>query len=99
MDKYKSKLGFIFVGFGMAVGVGNIRRFQRVAAQNGGTAFIFLWTIFLFLWLLPLLIIEFSIGSKTRKGHIALFKKMVGENYSWMSGFVFMLIYSYEIKN
>lgn len=88
MDKFKSKLGFIFAGLGMAVGAGNIWRFPRVAAQNGGGAFIFTWALFLFLWSLPLLIIEFSIGRKTKMGLIGSFRELVGEKYTWMGGFI-----------
>ena len=39
MDKFQTKLGFILAGLGMAVGAGNIWRFPRVAAENGGGAF------------------------------------------------------------
>jgi len=88
MDKFRTKLGFIFAGLGMAVGAGNIWRFPRVATQNGGGAFILMWAIFLFLWSLPLLIIEFGMGKSSKKGLIGAFKEFAGKNYSWMGSFV-----------
>ncbi|GAB4365350.1 MAG: sodium-dependent transporter [Calditrichia bacterium] len=46
------------------------------------------WFIFLFLWSIPLLIVEFSIGRKTRKGVLGSFASLMGEKYTWMGGFV-----------
>jgi neurotransmitter:Na+ symporter, NSS family len=88
MEKFNTKLGFIFAGLGMAVGAGNIWRFPRVATQNGGAAFILAWAIFLFLWSLPLLMIEFGMGRSSKKGLVGAFKEFVGEKYSWMGSFV-----------
>jgi NSS family neurotransmitter:Na+ symporter len=88
MDKFQTKLGFIFAGLGMAVGAGNIWRFPRVATQNGGASFILAWVVFLFLWSLPLLIIEFGMGRGSRKGLVGAFKEFAGKNYSWMGSFV-----------
>jgi NSS family neurotransmitter:Na+ symporter len=88
MDIFRTKLGFIFAGLGMAVGAGNIWRFPRVATQNGGGAFILAWVVFLFLWSLPLLMIEFGMGRSSKKGLIGAFKEFAGKNYSWMGSFV-----------
>ncbi|RMF66083.1 MAG: sodium-dependent transporter [Calditrichaeota bacterium] len=72
----------------MAVGTGNIWRFPRIAAQNGGGAFLIPWLIFLFLWSIPLLIIEFAMGKATRYGTIGAFGKLLGKKYTWMGAFV-----------
>jgi NSS family neurotransmitter:Na+ symporter len=58
-----------------------------LAGQYGG-AFLIPWLIFLFLWSIPLLMVEFSIGRKTRKGVIGSFTTLMGPNYTWMGGFV-----------
>lgn len=88
MDRFQTKLGFIFAGLGMAVGAGNIWRFPRVVTQNGGGAFILTWVIFLFLWSLPLLIIEFGMGKSSKKGLVGAFKEFAGEKFAWMGSFV-----------
>ena len=83
-----TKIGFIMAALGMAIGTGNLWRFPRVVTKYGGGAFIFAWIIFLFIWALPLLMIEFSIGNKFKKGLIGSFKEGMGEKYSWMGAFV-----------
>ncbi len=73
---------------GMAVGTGNIWRFPREVASHGGGTFLIPWFIFLFLWSIPLLMVEFSIGKKTRRGPAGAFQKVLGEKGSWMGGFI-----------
>ncbi len=51
---------------GMAVGTGNIWRFPRIAAKNGGGEFLVAWVVFLFLWSIPLILLEFGMGRKLR---------------------------------
>jgi NSS family neurotransmitter:Na+ symporter len=72
----------------MAVGAGNIWRFPRVAAEHGGGAFMLAWLVALFCWSIPLLIIEFSWGKKSRNGPIGAFFMQVGSRWGWAGGFV-----------
>ena len=62
-ETFSSRWGLILAGLGMAVGTGNMWRFPRIAAQNGGAAFLIPWFVFLFIWSFPLLIAEFAIGA------------------------------------
>ena len=87
-ETFSSRWGIIMAGLGMAVGTGNMWRFPRIAAQNGGAAFLIPWIIFLFIWSLPLLIAEFSIGRGTRRGVVGAFASMTKGRFSWMGGFV-----------
>jgi SNF family Na+-dependent transporter len=73
---------------GMAVGTGNIWRFPRIAAENGGGAFLVPWLCFLFLWSIPLLLVEFSMGRTTRVGTIGAFSRLIGKRYAWMGAWV-----------
>jgi len=73
---------------GMAVGTGNIWRFPRIAASNGGGSFLVAWAVFLLLWSVPLLILEFGMGKGTRKGTIGAFAKTVGPSFGWMGAWV-----------
>jgi len=72
----------------MAVGTGNIWRFPRIAAENGGGTFLVPWIIFLFAWSIPLLIVEFSMGKATRFGPVGAFSKLLGRGFAWMGAWV-----------
>ena len=85
----------------MAVGTGNLWRFPRIAAQNGGAAFLIPWMLFLVLWSLPLLIAEFGLGRGARRGPIGTFRTLLGPKYAWMGGFValttIMIMFYYSV--
>jgi len=61
---------------GMAIGTGNIWRFPRIAATNGGGSFLIAWVVFLIAWSVPLLILEFAIV------------KTLGPGFAWMGAWV-----------
>lgn len=91
-QRFSSRLGLLLSVLGIAVGTGNIWRFPRIAAQNGGEegagAFLIAWIIFLFLWSIPLIIAEYAIGRKSRQGVIGSFMKTAGPRFAWMGTFV-----------
>lgn len=86
-ELFTSRFGLISATLGMAIGAGNIWRFPRLAGEYGGS-FLIPWLIFLFLWSVPLLLVEFSVGKKLRKGVIVAFKETMGAKYTWMGWFV-----------
>jgi NSS family neurotransmitter:Na+ symporter len=73
---------------GMAVGTGNIWRFPRVAATNGGGSFLIAWVIFLLLWSVPLILVEFAMGREARCGPVGAFTRVVGRSFAWMGAWV-----------
>ena len=87
-EAFSSRWVMLLVMLGMAVGTGNIWRFPRIAAQNGGGEFIVAWMVFLFLWSIPLILVEFGIGRKTRVGVVGSFIHMMGPRWAWMGAFV-----------
>lgn len=91
-ERFTTKWGLILSVLGIAVGTGNIWRFPRIAAQNGGEdgagAFLIAWVTFLFLWSIPLIIAEYGIGRNGRKGVVGSFIKIIGEKFAWMGTFV-----------
>jgi NSS family neurotransmitter:Na+ symporter len=87
-DRFGSRLGMMLVMLGMAVGTGNIWRFPRIAAQNGGGEFLIPWVAFLFLWSIPLLLVEFGMGRKVRAGPVVAFARLMGPGWAWMGAFV-----------
>lgn len=91
-ERFSSKLGLILSVLGIAIGTGNIWRFPRIAAQNGGEdgagAFLFAWLCFLLLWSIPLIIAEYGMGRNGRKGVVGSFVELIGEKRGWLGGFV-----------
>ena len=67
-EEFTSRWGILLTSLGMAIGTGNIWRFPRVAAANGGGSFLIPSVIFLFAWAIPLLLVEFALGKTTRRG-------------------------------
>ncbi|MCH9609844.1 MAG: hypothetical protein S4CHLAM45_02060 [Chlamydiales bacterium] len=85
---FSSRLGFIISLVSIAIGAGNIWRFSRIAAQNGGGTFLIPWAIFLFLWSIPLIITELAMGKLTRKAPIGALAHTAGPRFAWMGGFI-----------
>ena len=73
---------------GMAVGTGNIWRFPRIVATNGGGSFLVAWVVFLLAWSIPLILVEFAIGKATRLGTVGAFGKLIGPKFAWMGSWV-----------
>ena len=87
-EQWASRWGFIAASIGMAIGTGNVWRFPRVAAANGGGPFIIAWTIALFVWSIPLLMGEMVMGRRTGLGTIGAFRDYVGRKYTWMGTWI-----------
>lgn len=87
-EVFSSRWGMLLAMLGMAVGTGNIWRFPRIAATNGGGSFLVAWAVFLLLWSVPLLILEFGLGKGTRFGPVGAFAKTLGPKFGWMGAWV-----------
>lgn len=86
-QRFGSRLGMMLAMLGMAVGTGNIWRFPRIAAKNGGGEFLVAWIAFLLLWSIPLILLEFGMGRKTRSGPVRSFVRCMGPRRAWMGAF------------
>ena len=87
-EEFTSRWGLIVSVLGVAVGTGNIWRFPRIVAANGGGSFLVPWILFLFLWSIPLIMSEFAIGKLTRQGTVGSFATLMGKRFAWMGSFV-----------
>ena len=70
---FSSRLTMMLAMVSMAVGTGNIWRFPRIAATNGGGEFLVAWAICLVTWSIPLILIELGMGRLTRRGSVGAF--------------------------
>ncbi|HEX6631914.1 MAG TPA: hypothetical protein VF048_12525, partial [Gemmatimonadaceae bacterium] len=87
-QSFSSRWVMMLAMLGMAVGTGNIWRFPRIAAQNGGGEFLVAWVAFLFIWSIPLILVEFNIGRMTRTGPVRAFARVMGPRWAWMGAWV-----------
>ena len=69
-ESFKSRLGFILVSAGCAIGIGNVWRFPYVTGQNGGGIFVLFYLIFLVCMGLPVLTMELAVGRASRKSAV-----------------------------
>ena len=75
-ETLKSRLGFILLSAGCAIGIGNVWKFPYICGQNGGGAFLFLYLICLVLLGLPILICEFAIGRGSNRSLSQAFNRL-----------------------
>ena len=88
-EKFGSRLGFILVSAGCAIGLGNVWKFPYMAGKYGGAAFILIYLVFLVLLGLPVLVCEFAVGRASRqidKGNLDIEIWERGSGYTKASG-------------
>ena len=66
-EHFQSRLGFLLVSAGCAVGIGNVWKFPYVTGQNGGGVFVLFYLLFLVLMGVPVLTMELAVGRASRK--------------------------------
>ena len=88
MSRFSSRWGMMLAMLGMAVGTGNIWRFPRIAASNGGGSFLVAWVVFLLLWSVPLILVEFAMGREARYGPVGAFSRLAGPKFAWMGAWI-----------
>ena len=78
-----SRLGFLLLSAGCAIGLGNVWRFPYITGKYGGAAFVLIYLIFLVILGLPLMITEFSVGRASGKGMATAFKTLEPKGTKW----------------
>ena len=82
-ERLGSRLGFILISAGCAIGLGNVWRFPYITGQNGGAAFIILYLIFLIVLGLPIMAMEFATGRASQKGIAGSFNALEPKGSKW----------------
>lgn len=82
-ESFKSRLGFLLVSAGCAIGIGNVWRFPYVTGQNGGGIFVLFYLIFLVIMGLPVLIMELAVGRASRKSAVLGYKALEKKGSKW----------------
>lgn len=91
-EQFKSRIGFLLLSAGCAIGIGNVWRFPYVVGQNGGGIFVFFYLIFLLLIGVPILSMEFSVGRASAKSPVKAYQALEKPGQKWhLHGYVGLL--------
>ena len=88
-ETFASRLGFVLISAGCAIGLGNVWRFPYIVGQYGGAAFVLVYLFFLVIMGLPIMAMEFSVGRASRKSIAVSFHALEpkGTKWHWYSWF------------
>ncbi len=82
-ENFQSRLGFLLVSAGCAIGIGNVWRFPYVAGQNGGGLFVLFYLLFLLTMGVPVLTMELAVGRASRKGAVQGYQALEKPGSKW----------------
>ncbi len=82
-ERFSSRLGFILISAGCAIGLGNVWRFPYITGLYGGAAFVLIYLFFLVMFGLPIMAMEFSVGRASRKSVATSFKELEPKGTKW----------------
>lgn len=82
-EKFSSRLGFILISAGCAIGLGNVWRFPYIVGQYGGAAFVLIYLVFLLIMGLPIVVMEFSVGRASQKSAALSFEQLEPKGSKW----------------
>ena len=90
-EHFASRLGFILISAGCAIGLGNVWRFPYIAGEYGGAAFILLYLVFLVILGLPVMVMEFAVGRASQRSAALAFDKLQpSRRWHWFSWWAYI---------
>lgn len=96
-ERLKSRLGFILLSAGCAIGLGNVWRFPYITGKYGGATFVFLYLFFLLTLGLPIMVMEFAVGRSSQQSIINAFKYLEPKGTKWHLYSIFPMVGNYII--
>lgn len=82
-EKFSSRLGFILISAGCAVGLGNVWRFPYITGKYGGAAFVLVYLLFLVILGMPIMVMEFAVGRASQKSAARSFHVLEPKGTKW----------------
>ena len=82
-EKLGSRLGFILLSAGCAIGIGNVWKFPYITGENGGGIFVLIYLFFLIVMGIPVMTMEFALGRGSQKSPVALHKELEPKGSKW----------------
>ncbi len=83
MEQFSSRLGFILISAGCAIGLGNVWRFPFITGRYGGASFVLIYLAFLVLLGLPVMMAEFAVGRASGRSVMGSFNELEPEGTKW----------------
>lgn len=91
-ERLSSRLGFILLSAGCAIGIGNVWKFPYMAGQYGGGAFVLIYLFFLIVMGVPVLTMEFAMGRASQKSPVKLYQQLEPKGSKWhLHGYMAMI--------
>ena len=91
-ETFQSRLGFLLLSAGCAIGIGNVWRFPYVVGANGGGIFVVIYLLFLAIMGVPVLSMEFAVGRASRKSPVKAYQELEKPGSKWhLHGYVALL--------
>ena len=94
-DSFASRLGFLLVSAGCAIGIGNVWRFPYVTGQNGGGVFVLFYLLFLLIMGVPVLTMELAVGRAGRSSALKAYRALEPKGSRWHIHGIFCMIGCY----
>ena len=94
-EKFSSRLGFLFISAGCAIGLGNVWRFPYIVGKYGGAAFVLVYLFFLLVLGIPIMVMEFSVGRASQKSVAASFQALEPKGSRWHLFSYFAMVGNY----
>ena len=82
-EKFSSRLGFILISAGCAIGLGNVWRFPYIVGAYGGAAFVLIYLAFLLILGLPIVVMEFAVGRASKRSAALSFNMLEPKGTKW----------------
>ena len=86
-ERLNTRLGFILLSAGCAIGCGNVWKFPYLCGQGGGAAFLIFYLLFLIIMGLPIMTMEFSLGRASQKSPIMMYEALGKPRWGWHGTF------------
>ena len=94
-EKLGSRLGFILLSAGCAIGIGNVWKFPYIVGQNGGGLFVIIYLMFLAILGIPVLTMEFSVGRAAQRSPVKMYQQLEPKGTKWHIHGVAAMVGSY----
>lgn len=82
-ERLGSRLGFILLSAGCAIGIGNVWKFPTITGQNGGGIFVLIYIAFLLIMGIPVMTMEFAMGRAAQKSPVRMYDELTPEKKMW----------------